>query len=432
MKKLVLLVLFVLVGCGGGGTSNIDPIVQYNLNVECNITPRLYSKVISPSEYKGNFVIPTSNLTLNNSLIRSMDLKDLDPWWAKPNTNACTNKELYLQNVFIEHLNRMQNLNVDQIWIYNYGVWDDFSKPVWSIATTNYIISNDSLKIIVQEAQKRNIKVFIGWQMNNSDTVGVWNSLEPLSSNNLSKENLLKIMDSYKLLIVSQAKFAQSIGISGIAVDLGAFNPHVLQTNSEFKEIYVTKMSNIIDAIRDVFKGTLVYGQYDSIIDERIISKIDRLRVTLWLGGATPLNQLSVDYFKNDTIQRIEWYHLKYKLALNNNYQNLPIEWLIYAQGTQEFYTKDGYLEDSYCFNPCGQHQLKTDFSIQAIAIEGALQAITKQSFFTSGAVSISNYWHTDELTPTVVNGNISFPNISSSIRNKPAEDIVKMWYTKI
>ena len=427
--------LFAVVGCGGGGTSNIDPVVQYKLNVECNITPRLHSKVTSLSEYKGNFVIPTSNLTLNNSLIRSMDLKDLDPWWSKSNTNTCTNKELYLQNVFIEHLNRMQNLNVDQIWIYNYGVWDDFSKPIWSIATTNYIIPNDTLKVIVQEAQKRNIKVFMGWQMNNSDTVGVWNSLDPSgtwSYNNLSKETLLKIMDSYKILIVSQAKFAQSIGISGMAVDLGAFNPPILQINSEFKEIYVTRMSNIIDAIGDVFKGTLVYGQYDSIIDERIISKIDRLRVTLWFGTETPLNQLSVDYFQNYTIGQMERYYLKYKLALNNNYQNLPIEWLIYAQGTQEFYTKDGYLEDSYCFNPCKQYQLKTDFSIQAIAIEGALQAITKQSFFTSGAVSISNYWHTDDLTPTAVDGNIIFPNISSSIRNKPAEDIVKMWYTKI
>ena len=315
------------------------------------------------------------------------------------------------------------------------NVWDDFSKPVWSIAESDYIIPTNTLKVIVQEAQKRNIKVFMNWQMNNSDKVSAWNSLDPdamWSYDKLSKENLLKIMNSYKILIASHAKFAQSIGISGIAVDLGVFNPPVLQTNREFREIYVTKMVNIIDDIRAVFKGTLVYGQYDSIIDEKIISKIDRVRVTLWLGGQTPLNQLSVDSFKKDTTRYIEWFYLKYSLALNGKYQNLPIEWLIYAQGTQEFYSTNGYLEDSFCLNPCVQHQLKTDFSIQAIAIEGALQAISAQPFFTSGAVSISNYWHTDDLTPTNINGNTTFPNISSSIRNKPAEAIVKMWYTKI
>jgi hypothetical protein len=363
-----------------------------------------------------------------------MALKDLDPWWAKPNTNTCANKELYTENVFIEHLNRMQKLGVEQIWISNYGVWDDFSKPIWSIAESDYVMSNNTLKVIVQEAQKRNIKVFLNWQMNNSDKVGAWNSLDPnakWSYDNLSKENLLKIMDSYKIVIASQAKFAQSIGISGMAVDLDVFSPPILQTNREFREIYVTKMVNIIDDVRAVFKGTLVYGQYDSIIDERIISKIDRVRVILWTGGGKQLNQLSVDSFKKDTIRYIEWFYLKYSLALNGKYKNVPIEWFIYAQGTQEFYSKNGYLDDSFCVNSCSQHQLKTDFSIQAIAIEGALQAISSQTFFTSGAVSISNYWHTDDLTPTNVNGNTTFPNISSSIRNKPAEAIVKMWYTK-
>jgi hypothetical protein len=434
MKKFVLVLLLALAGCGGGGGSEIVTPVTPTVNLECNVAPRLYGEVTSPTAYKGDFAIPTSNLKLNNSIIRSMDLKDLDPWWSRPSTNKCANKELYLQNVFIEHLNRMQKLGVEQIWVYNYGVWDDFSKPVWSIAESDYIIPTNTLKVIVQEAQKRNIKVFMNWQMHNSDKVSAWNSLDPdatWSYDKLSKENLLKIMDSYRILIASHAKFAQSIGISGMAVDLGVFNPPVLQSNREFREIYVTKMVNIIDDIRAVFKGTLVYGQYDSIIDERIISKIDRVRVMLWLGGQTPMHQLSVDSFKKDTTKYIEWFYLKYSLALNGKYQNLPVEWLIYAQGTQEFYSSNGYLEDSFCLNPCVQHQLKTDFSIQAIAIEGALQAISAQPFFTSGAVSISNYWHTDDLTPTIINGNTTFPNISSSIRNKPAEAIVKMWYTK-
>ena len=57
------------------------------------------------------------------------------------------------------------------------------------------------------------------------------------------------------------------------------------------------------------------------------------------------------------------------------------------------------------------------------------MQAISKQTLFKNGGVDVSaSYWHTDELYPEPKRG---FPNISQSIRGKPAEAIVKSWFAR-
>ena len=62
------------------------------------------------------------------------------------------------------------------------------------------------------------------------------------------------------------------------------------------------------------------------------------------------------------------------------------------------------------------------------MGIEAALEAIAMQDKFTTKSVDFhTSYWHTDTLTP----GSEGFPNISQSIRDKPAENIVKYWFTR-
>lgn len=440
MKKLLLLLSVVIAGCGGGGSSGTEnntpisaPAALYaagSLSTEqvaCGITPHIYGDVATPNEYKGDFTIPTVTNKLSSDIVRVMDLKDMDPWWAKPITNTCTNRELYLTNIYIENLNRLEKLGVEKIWVYNFGYWDDFSKSVWSIAKDDYTIPDTVMIKIIQEAKKRNIKVYMNWQMNQSDHVHAWESLD--TSNTMSKETLIKVLDSYEAHILMQAKFAQSIGLDGIAADLGAFNSDIMKTNLEYRELYVIRISKIIDEIRSVYSGKVVYGQnWDPIIDERIISKIDELRYEIYLANG----QLSPDLLNQYAANQIEWFFQRYTKSLNNKYKSVPIEWYIYAQSTQQFYTTgNGYIEDGFCFGICEQKNIKSDFSIQAIAINGALTAINNQTLFKTSGVSIASYWNTDDIIPTKVGGNIVFPNISNSIRNKPAEGIVKSWYKR-
>ena len=71
------------------------------------------------------------------------------------------------------------------------------------------------------------------------------------------------------------------------------------------------------------------------------------------------------------------------------------------------------------------------------------LRAIDKQLWFeTKGTTASTAYWLSDTLIPDenqsgsdcgLANGSCGregFPNISQSIRGKPAEKIIKYWYT--
>ena len=99
-------------------------------------------------------------------------------------------------------------------------------------------------------------------------------------------------------------------------------------------------------------------------------------------------------------------------------------------------YWVKGWTEDGFCISgslddgttdECIQNYYTTDFSAQAIGMEGMLQAINQQSYFEIMGVDVhTGYWLTDTLIP----GEEGFPNLSQSIRGKPAEEIVKYWYT--
>ena len=74
----------------------------------------------------------------------------------------------------------------------------------------------------------------------------------------------------------------------------------------------------------------------------------------------------------------------------------------------------------------CIQNQTKPDFSLQAIITEATLEYFNSLPLPSGSIVNVQAYWNTD-----VINPYTAFPNIGSSIRNKPAEGIVKAWYKK-
>jgi hypothetical protein len=395
----------------------------------CTQVNRKLGDVAFPVSYKGNYPEPKPAGKLPTTFSRTMNFKDLDAWYSKPKSNTCEDKIQYLSNTYIESLNRVKDLGVDTVWIYNYGYWDDFQKPIWSISPADYAIPKEVMSVIVAEAKRRNIKVLMSWQMNNSDKVGAWNSLD---NESLSSEKLAILMNSFKRHMTEVAKFSNEIGLYGIAGDIGSFIPSFLKTDSLKRDIYISKTSETIGEIRKVFKGQIAYGQYDSPLDNRVISQIDELHFVMFLSGVNTFAPYSVELMKIVAGWQIGFA----KDAIEKQGATLamkkPIVWEIYAQSTSDFYLKNGYMEDSFCFDPCGQLKLQTDFSAQSIAVEAAFEAIAQDQFFQTSGITFTNYWLGDEITPTLLSGSqTSFPNIASSIRNKSAEFIVKAWYAK-
>ena len=74
----------------------------------------------------------------------------------------------------------------------------------------------------------------------------------------------------------------------------------------------------------------------------------------------------------------------------------------------------------------CLEKETSPDFSLQAIYYEAFFEALTSLSFKGNVMVAPSDMWETNSMVSESV-----FPNIGASIRNKPAEGIVKAWYAR-
>jgi hypothetical protein len=74
----------------------------------------------------------------------------------------------------------------------------------------------------------------------------------------------------------------------------------------------------------------------------------------------------------------------------------------------------------------CAQRNTPPDFALQATYFEAALEYLQELEAQMDLIVFAGEYWETDSLISDVV-----FPNIGATIRNKPAEGIVKAWFQK-
>ena len=394
MKKLLLLLSVILAGCGGGGGPTDNNVIT---TPSCKVT----SSVV-PNNYLGTYTIPTPTRKLNSNIQRSMGLKD-----AALGVTTCD---------YIITLDKLQALGVDRVWVYNYGIWDDFNKDVWT--ASNWQISKNDFTTIVTEAKKRNIKVFLAFQFTSFDLKG--NSLP--WGDNVSEALLTKMLNSHHQLIVDYVKYGQTIGLAGVSLDWNAFHiPNLYQHN----ELWVTHMVRIANDVRANFSGTIVYGQSEiPHYDSRIYDVVDEIHVFL-----TEIAESKTYQSSNATIN-VESLKSQYLASIDDYYNRLshttkPVQFEISIQSRDKYYT-EGWIEDGFCVNNCIQNSYVTDFSVQAIGVEAALEAIAEQTKFVTKSVNFhTSYWFTDSLTP----GNQGFPNLSESIRGKPAENIVKYWF---
>lgn len=375
-----------------------------------------------PEDYKGAYPLPEPKAILNPTIRRIIDLKDLDPLWSQPTDVNCADDLLYLTNRFIESIDRAVQLNVDTILIYNYAEWDDTDKDLWLLNENDYALPNELVEVIVNEAHKRNLKVNLSWQMNYNDKASGFNVLK---ENDLTLTQFKALKASYRNHLENYIPFLQEVGLDGIFVDIGYYVP-----NSEYEQEYIDWIVDSSKWLAENFTGALSYGQYNSPVTNEILENIDALHLVIFSAQVWSDEPFSIAERENYASARMYNWQKKFENDGVNLAASIPIVWEIYAQSTSDFYIGTGYYEDSFCFDPCSQKNLDTDFSMQAIAVEGSLRAIHNQTKFVNGGVAFTNYWIGDEILPTEVNGQITFPNISSSIRNKSAEKIVQHWFS--
>jgi len=457
MNRIYFLVLSALLtSCGGGSTSSN----QTSVTVTPTSSPSAVIDTCSnpynsnyPDSYLGNYTIPTANNKLDNNVQRVIGLKDYYVGNLYPANQSCGKNNEFAKKMYQITLDRLKDTGVEYIWIYQYGEWKNLTDEVWSVNKLQ--IPLDVHTFIIEEAKKRNIKVYWTWQFHLTDI----NNNSAVKDDKISIDTFKKIMATHRAIMLEWAQYNQNNGVAGMSVDAHTTYFNFFRYHPEVESYYVQEMSKLIDDIRKIFKGTLFYGVSENLgkYYEEIYSKVDMLHINIFMPTPNsgdmknvPLTLENLKKWVACTIERkYQVMQEKISLGLNicNNYNSglkfanekkLPPVMLDISIQSRDKYLQEGWVEDGFCVtgkntdgstNTCIQETYKTDFSLQALVIEAALQAVKDQKFFTLKAVNFStSYWLTDTLVASGTSE--GFPNISQSVRGKPAEKIIKQWYS--
>jgi hypothetical protein len=463
MKRLSLLLSLVLTACGGGGgntpTVSVQAVTPSTVTLKPECTNPHTDKTY-PNEFTGKYNVPTVTDSLSSNVTRSVGLKDYKPtgnvtWSVFQTTNNPCKGDEYTKILYRDSLDKLQQLGVDNVWVYISGVWTvDPTLPYWLQKPENLGYSQELLTYLATEAKKRNIKLSLSWQMNMLDDKG--NFLWQLGDS-LDKKLWETILASHKKNMIELAKFSETIGVTRIGADWNAMHIGNLH-DPTMQEMYVEEIVSTIDEMRKVYTGKITWGQHvQPWHDYRIIDKVDAIHI-----GVIP--KISADKminFNSETVmvealkelyRAYQDFHCIYPsqnyCTMSRSGKDIPVIFEVAVQSRDKYF-QEGWVEDGFCIKgiannvklDCVQTTYVTDFSLQAVGIDGILKAIKSQTYFKVEQVNFhSSYWHTDTLKPSTGYVNTSngiqedgegFPNISQSIRGKPAETVVKQWFKR-
>lgn len=447
ISTFVLAVFLSACGGGGGSSSSTETPPPSATPPPVTATCSNPHNPDYPDEYLGKFELPSPRGELSSHITRGISFKDYAPYllwssFSESERGNCSQDE-YVKLMYLQALQAMKATGVQRSWLYNYGRWNA-ENELWVVEESEYNLPNRYVKYIVEQAAALDIDIYYAWQFTGNDVN--FKDLVVLGET-MTKEKLDQILDAHQHNMITQAKYGQEIGIKGIAADWNAMNINI--PTDELKDYYLDRFAEIIDDIRANFDGEIVWGQIGNVTnDERIFSRIDSILVNAMnAGGSTIFTEeenanLTPELVKEKTLESLEGIRTQiYCLDIHQPCWHgksdieLPVILNVMVQSRDNFFLK-GWKEDGFCTSgtlengdatDCIQEAFVTDFSVQAIGIEGIMRALAEQNTFEVSSVDMhTSYW----LSETLVPGKEGFPNISQSVRGKPAESVLKYWYT--
>ena len=420
-----------------------------------------------PRSYIGEYELPIPQNSFGDNHLKVIGFKDYSvrqPYQAYKNAGAswvvgCTEIE-YKKLMYRMTLRRLKAHGVNTVSIYNYGYWND-DGDVWEVEHSTKDLTDADIELITVTAHDFGMDVHYVWQFNmriaNTDRL-----LFPFDGSVRLEMPLLKnIMDAHERHILWEADRLESIGVGSMSADWNAMwmcfscgvddQGNTQAETDTLKDYYMERMGIIIDKIREKFSGKLYIGEGVVWNDKRVFDKVDGVGFSPDMRLTTEeVTTATVDLLQEKaatSIQRKyeEWNCLDNQPCWHNSSTTIPKVLFNFFSQSNTRYLSKGWWEDGFCtegtldgvYYECTQYEIQTDFSAQAILTEAVLRAIDNQVVFeTLGTTTTTGYWLSDTLYAEPNQQPIDgvplegFPNISQSIRGKPAEKIIKYWYT--
>jgi hypothetical protein len=379
--------------------------------------------VAYPKSYLGEFPLPAPTGTLPAGLGRGVALKD---YWAYIIDNPTTNEgcSSSWHAAVEETLRRVKRLGADHVAIYQnaylldanseqlkFDCMNDVGCPSWAQ------IPDREIRWAAARARDHGLELHLYMQVDVHDLNNSFLPQEP------SVEWLGRYFDAYREYILHQGQLAQEAGVSMMQMDWGVW--WIDWARPEYKAIFHERMAEIATALRTVYSGTRALGVTTPWHsgDAALMAQTDLLLLELWMIRFNVTEQENANL--SVPLLRAKYAQLIRDLAGALGSYNKPTLFRVSAQSHRD-YLLHGWVEDGFCSPGCPQQDLKVDFSIQAMSHQAQFEAITAQTSFLAAAVHVNGYWFADNMLPRE-----SFPNMSQSFRNKPAESVVYHWFSR-
>jgi hypothetical protein len=401
----------------------------------CNLDLKV---VTFPRTWLGKHSLPTvKGAPLKAEIVRGVFLKDIlapdNPAFVgsgAPNSrNGCKGN---LRSEFRKTIARIKGLGVDYAYMVQWH-WASL-KPdgSWYIVRAEDVsgaLGDEDLKFFVDEAHAAGLKIYMSNQIQGMASGG--QAFTP----DANQDNFKKWLTAYKSFMIERSSFFQSIGIDLWAMNCGCFYQDEGDRSADAVALFQKEYKSIITEVRKVYRGmTSSYVHSWMPSDPEYLKQIDVLEVGV---NTVPPNlrsdvAFSFDYYKT-ALDDSGFISMFNSLKVHGK----PIMIVHGIQSRSDAMTRPGYMEETVCtsdvfgtlngsLTECIQRATLPDFSIQAIVHEAAFELIGGLSNPAGLIVFVADYWETDPLVPQT-----AYPNIGASVRNKPAEGVVKAWFKR-
>lgn len=394
--------------------------------------------VTYPQSWIGRRSLPqVSGASFDPSIGRGVVIKDImldnNPSFvlqgAPDAPNGCNNGAGALKGEFTKTVNRIASLKAGYVKITQWHwatINDDGSYSILKADNSFGPLSDANLAAFVEAAHAAGLKVIL------------WNQIQGFSDKNgnfvptpaSNSTNYRKWFSAFKPFMMERAAFYQSIGadVWDAACDYCVFYQTPNKSDADTQLFYNEDLS-LIKAVKQVFKGKSYIASNDWFTyGPEYLNYIDYLEAGMWWNKNFTLAEsdvLSVEGFRtviNSNILQVLSY-------------GKPVFVSVGIQSRRNALSSPGYMEETACTaaindiqtsnTQCIQKGTETDFSLQAIVIQAQLEYI-KNLNRNNLIVFANDYFVTDSLTPQT-----AYPNLAYSIRNKPAEGVVRAWFNK-
>jgi hypothetical protein len=426
------------------GSASSSVLVKITENVCVNP----HKNIKYPETYVGNWPIPQPTKTIPKNITKMIALKDYhEAGDSKVSSaifdNRCA-KDWYAKLMLTNTLDRVKALGTQRIWLYNYSPWTNVNVDVMTVHKPRQQYSDEMVKFVVEEANKRGIEVYYSWMFDLTDINNNW---VYQFNTKIDDKTFRKMLDSYSAHMREHVKFLESIGVKGVTLDWTAM--YVLN-HYEHRSLMYGKLSTLADDIRKNFSGKILLNGSSMIhsYDAELFGKVDYLiSPVIPQISESELQSKSTAAIKRAVRCQLSLTYLRFTSNVpkdgrcienpEKSQLKLPpihIEMLVQSR---DRYLTEGWVEDGFCVSgkrsdgtvdDCIQLSYVTDFSSQAFVTNVILEELMVQSsFYNITTINAGHYWHTDEILGTRERG---FPNLSQSVRGKPAEEVIRYWFS--